>query len=99
MKSMLRLVALGTLAFACTACSGPGDSGGGKASLDDCRAVLTKLYDLSNINTPDTAALREKQINQCAADNSLSAEDVACVVAATDYVQFGACDVADKMGS
>ena len=99
MKSLLRLVALGTLLLACTACSGSGGDGGGSASLADCRVVITKLYDLSNINTPDTAELREKQINQCAAGNSLSAEDVACVANSTDFVQFTACDVADKMGS
>jgi hypothetical protein len=102
MKSLLRLMAFGTFALACTACSPSGNdaaAGGGSASLADCQVVITRLYDLTNINSPETAALIEKQINQCAAGNSLSPEDVACVTKATDMTQFTACGVTNKMGS
>ena len=99
MKSMLRLVALGTLVLACTSCSGSGDAGGGSASLADCRVVITRLYDLSSINTPDMAPTIEKQINQCAVGNSLTPQDVACVMNASDMAQFTACGVTNKMGS
>jgi hypothetical protein len=103
MKSMLRLMALGALVVACVACSRSGDAGtsagGGSASLADCRVVITRLYDLTAINTPDMAPTIEKQINQCAAGNSLSPQDVACVTNAADMAQFTACGVTNKMGS
>jgi hypothetical protein len=103
MKFMLRLVALGTLALACSSCSKSGDAGasagGGSASLADCRVVITRLYDLQGINTPDMAPTIEKQVNQCATGNSMNAQDVACVANAADMAQFGACGVTNKMGS
>jgi hypothetical protein len=102
MKTMLRLATLGTIVLACSACSKSGDAGtagSGSASLADCRVVITRLYDLSGINTPDMAPTIEKQVNQCATGNSLTPQDVTCVTNAADMAQFTACGVTDKMGS
>ena len=88
MKSMLRVAMIATLALV-----------GGKASLADCCVVNTGLYDVTNINTPDMAPTIEKQVDQCAAGSSLTAQVVACVAATADQAQFTACGVTSKMGS
>jgi hypothetical protein len=99
MKSPTAFAALAALVLACTACSGSGDAGGasgGGVSEADCHAVIAKGYALQNITGPEFDKLVDEQSKACGQHNSLTAQDVSCVAQASDFTQFGACNLGSK---